>query len=247
MSNAPASLGGAKEALGFCRQGQPPGSGATPLISMLRELAATDPRADVVWIHLSRTPDELPFTGDLSHLQAFMPNLTVAMAVSQPTPGWFGYRGRLTRRLLSAAAPDLARRDVFCCGPSGFMDEVKLIFAAEGGRKDAFHIEEFGPRALVAATEKTGEAVDAGPMHRLLIGERAIEVRGDETILQAALRQRAVIPYGCCQGMCGTCRVSLVEGEVTMQHNGGLSAEEEAQRYILACSSQPRSDVMIAL
>jgi ferredoxin len=47
--------------------------------------------------------------------------------------------------------------------------------------------------------------------------------------------------------MCGTCRVALVEGSVEMRHEGGISPEEEAQGYILACSSRPRSDVTIAL
>ena len=76
---------------------------------------------------------------------------------------------------------------------------------------------------------------------------KTFKARADETLLEAATRQNVVIPCGCASGMCGTCRVSLVEGEVTMQHEGGISAEEEAQGYILACSSRPRSDVTIAL
>ena len=76
-----------------------------------------------------------------------MPNLSgLDRRSSHATPGWFGLRGRLSRRLVSVAIPDFARRDVFCCGPAAFMDETRLVHVAEGGRKEAFHTEAFGPR-----------------------------------------------------------------------------------------------------
>ena len=46
-----------------------------------------------------------------------------------------------SRTLLAAALPDLGRREVFCCGPRGFMTEARLIHAAEGGDKAQFHTE----------------------------------------------------------------------------------------------------------
>jgi ferredoxin len=72
-------------------------------------------------------------------------------------------------------------------------------------------------------------------------------VRADETILQAALRQGVIIPCGCGQGMCGTCRVTKVRGEIMMNHQGGLAPEEEQSGYILACSTKLLSDAEIRL
>ena len=41
--------------------------------------------------------------------------------------------------------PDLASRDVLCCGPAGFMDEVRRVHAAEGGDPRRFQVEHFAP------------------------------------------------------------------------------------------------------
>lgn len=215
------------------------GSGATPLMAMLRDLAARDPEADVVWYHAARTPSDMLFLGALTALQALMPRLRVVVAVSRAAPGWFGLVGRTSRRLLSVAVPDLSRRSVFCCGPTPFMTDVKLIHAAEGGSLAMFHTEHFGPVEHERSPDRVDEAASAS--HRLTIGDRALDVGMEETILQAALRSGIVIPCGCGRGLCGTCRMARVFGDIAMTHQGGLSPEEEAAGLILACSSRLRS------
>ncbi|MGQ3027177.1 MAG: 2Fe-2S iron-sulfur cluster-binding protein [Ferrovibrionaceae bacterium] len=220
------------------------GSGASPLMAMLRHLAATAPGTDVAWFHAARDEEEVVFARELTALQRQLPKLSVSVVLSRPGPGWFGYRGRLGRRLLSVAIPDFARRRVYCCGPDGFMQAARLIHAAEGGAKDDFHIEHFGaapkaPDVLVGETDASTVEVT--------LGERSFPVAPTETILEAATRRQIVIPCGCASGICGTCRVKIVTGEVTMRHNGGLSPEDEAAGYILACSSRPRTDVTITL
>ena len=222
------------------------GSGATPLMAMLRHLARSEPGADVAWFHAARSPDEILFAAELARIQEIMPNLTASIAVSRPLPGWFGLRGRPTRRLLSVVVPDLASRDVFCCGPAAFMAEVRLIHAAEGGRRETFHIEAFGPAAPVAAHGDAVLAPDNGSFELLCDG-RVVTVRNHETILQACLRQGLIIPCGCGQGLCGTCRVRRLSGTVVMKHHGGLDPEEERAGYILACSSRLASDARISL
>ncbi|SEK52338.1 Ferredoxin-NADP reductase [Bosea lupini] len=221
------------------------GSGASPLMAMLRHLAATKPDIDVYWLHAARTPRDILFAREFAALQARMPNLKVAMLASRPEPGWFGFAGRLGRRLVSVALPDYGRREVFCCGPAGFMEEARLIHAAEGGARELFHVEHFGAVAAVPPPPVPADAPVEGYAVRL--GGKHFTARPGETLLQAATRQTIVIPCGCASGMCGTCRVTLVEGSVEMRHEGGISPEEEAQGYILACSSRPRSDVTIAL
>lgn len=221
------------------------GSGASPLMAMLRHLAATAPQSDIAWLHAARTPADILFAAELIQLQRQMPNLKVAMLVSRPEPGWFGFTGRLNRRLVSVALPDFGRREVFCCGLTGFMDEARLIHAAEGGKRDLFHVEHFGAIAPAAPPPTPIDAREDG--FAIRFDGKAFTARAHETLLEAATRQNVAIPCGCASGMCGTCRVSLVEGEVAMHHEGGISAEGEARGYILACSSRPRSDVTISL
>jgi len=221
------------------------GSGATPMMAMLRHLAETDPEADLAWFHAARDPAEVLFARELAELQARMPNLAVAISVSRAAPGWFGYRGRVSRGRLASALPDLGRRQVFCCGPQGFMQEVRLIHAAEGGARAQFHTESFGGVAPAAAP--IAEAAPEGPGFGLTVNGRAIGIRADETLLQASLRQGVIIPCGCGEGICGTCMVQLVSGRVDSRPNGGLTPEEAAKGYVLACSTRAASDVEIRL
>lgn len=218
------------------------GSGATPLMSMLRTLADAGEVADVGWVHAARRPADLLFAGELAALQRAMPALAVSFVVSQPDPGWFGYRGRVGRRLLSVIAPDLAERHVLCCGPAGFMDEVRRVHAAEGGEPARFQVEHFAP-ALPPAESQI--ALAPGEGFTVAVAGHAFQALASETVLQAAARQNVVIPCGCGGGMCGTCRLRLREGTVDMRHAGGLSREEEAAGWILACSSRPRSDLVL--
>lgn len=221
------------------------GSGAAPLMAMLRFMAARMPDADVAWFHAAKSATDILFASELARLQTAMPRLAVTVALSRPGPGWFGYRGRTTRRMLSTAVPDFGRREVYCCGPAGFMDDVRLIHAAEGGGLEHFHVENFGP-VTPPATAEAASAETNAEAFKVRLGERSFAVRAGETLLAAATRQVVVIPCGCASGMCGTCLTKLLDGTVEMNHQGGISAEEEADGYILACCSRPLSDLVIA-
>lgn len=220
------------------------GSGATPMMSMLRWLADRREATDVAYVHVARTPEDLLFRTELEELQRGMPNLQIAFAVTAPPEGWTGHGGRLTRPLLKSMVPDAATRETFCCGPTGFMSATEQIYLAEGGDATRFHTETFGAATPDVATDVVAPGPDGGPL-TLLFGDRAIPGDPDLTVLAAALAGGLVIPTGCRNGICGTCRLQLRRGEVDMQHNGGLSEREEREGFILACCSKPRSDLVL--
>jgi ferredoxin len=72
-----------------------------------------------------------------------------------------------------------------------------------------------------------------------------IACRADENVLDAALAAGLRLASSCSQGMCGTCKVSKLAGEVDMNHNGGIRPREIAQDKILICCSTPLSDLTI--
>jgi len=63
----------------------------------------------------------------------------------------------------------------------------------------------------------------------------------DESILDAALRAGADLPYACKGGVCATCRCKVLEGEVDMAINYSLEADEVAKGYVLSCQALPKS------
>jgi len=79
------------------------------------------------------------------------------------------------------------------------------------------------------------------------INGRRVAVEPGETLLQAALRQGIDFPHRCRVGGCGTCRCRLAEGEVRSLTDASylLTASDIERGFILACQSQPRSDVRV--
>ena len=59
--------------------------------------------------------------------------------------------------------------------------------------------------------------------------------RTDETILNAALRNGLNPPSSCTEGVCGTCKSTVVSGTVDMAHAGGIRPREIAEHKILIC------------
>lgn len=58
-------------------------------------------------------------------------------------------------------------------------------------------------------------------------------VNDDETILEAALREHYVLPYGCRNGACGACKGKVVDGTVDMGKfaESSLTPEERGRRH----------------
>ena len=72
-------------------------------------------------------------------------------------------------------------------------------------------------------------------------------VHDDETILDAALREGHVIPYGCRNGACGTCKGTVLAGTVDygIHQDSALTDVDKRLGLALFCQAKPRSDLVI--
>jgi CDP-4-dehydro-6-deoxyglucose reductase, E3 len=86
-------------------------------------------------------------------------------------------------------------------------------------------------------------------MHKVTVqpSERAFEVQEGESVLTAALRQDLVLPYGCRNGACGSCKAKIVEGRVDygVYQKKALTEDEKAQGKALLCQARPLTDLVI--
>lgn len=78
------------------------------------------------------------------------------------------------------------------------------------------------------------------------LGE-SIEVEEGQTLLDAALRQGLWLPHACCHGLCGTCKVQVLEGEADLGDASpfALMDFERDEGMVLACCATAASDVVI--
>lgn len=76
---------------------------------------------------------------------------------------------------------------------------------------------------------------------------QTIEIEEDQTILDAALRAGIYLPHACCHGLCATCKVQVLEGEVDHGEAStfALMDFEREEMKTLACCAIPQSDIVI--
>nr|WP_141014642.1 2Fe-2S iron-sulfur cluster-binding protein [Nocardioides sambongensis] len=64
-------------------------------------------------------------------------------------------------------------------------------------------------------------------------------------MLAAAAAAGVRLPTGCAQGLCGTCKSTLLTGDVDMRHAGGIRPREVAAGRFLPCCSTPIGDIVV--
>ncbi|MFM5907695.1 MAG: NADH:ubiquinone reductase (Na(+)-transporting) subunit F [Novosphingobium sp.] len=74
-----------------------------------------------------------------------------------------------------------------------------------------------------------------------------LEIEDGQTILDAALRAGVYLPHACCHGLCATCKITVVDGEV--EHGDASSFAlmdfEREEGKTLACCATAQSDIVI--
>ncbi|MFJ9123753.1 2Fe-2S iron-sulfur cluster-binding protein [Streptomyces sp. NPDC102340] len=218
------------------------GSGVTPLMSMTRALYDLAHPVDVVFVHSARTFDDIIFRRELDFIAAASPNFRMRHVLDD-------HGEQLNARMLRSFAPDLAEREVFTCGPAGYMRVVREMLASEGFDMAHHHEESFTFETPVPAEPESdpnaGTGLVTGFKVQLARTGRTIECDAETPVLAAAAREGITLPASCAQGMCGTCKTTLLSGSVDMRHAGGIRPREIANNKILLCCSTPREDLVI--
>ncbi|MFC3073227.1 hybrid-cluster NAD(P)-dependent oxidoreductase [Shinella pollutisoli] len=224
------------------------GSGVTPMMSMLRWFNDCAPWTDVAFINCARRPEEIIFRKELELLGGKMPGLSLGFMIEERSSreSWFGHMGRIDAVRLPLLSPDFHEREVFCCGPEPFMRAVRSMLESAGFDMAHYHQESFGAPPVETPPAAVPDQADAAAM-AIRFSDSGVEGRclPGQTVLQAARANGVRISAACEFGLCGTCRVRKVSGEVEMSHNGGILDEEIAEGYILACCSKPLSPLEI--
>lgn len=223
------------------------GSGITPVMSMLREIADTAEVADVVFLHAGRTPQDFVFRDELALLAGRIKGLRLFLLPEAlgAEPSWPSLSGRISAELLALAVPDIAERVVMCCGPAPFMAAARTIAASLGVPQGRYLEESFDAAVLEAPVHEVAPPASTTFTVRFAKQNRTIEVGAEQTVLSCAKKAGIRIPSSCANGICGTCKSRLVSGSVDMTHGGGIRQREIDAGMFLPCCSRPLSDLVI--
>jgi len=228
------------------------GSGITPMMAIISSTLAQESTSQFTLIYGNRSSQSMMFRQALADLKDKYPQrLQLIPVFSQETVDSDLLQGRIDAEKLQALAKTLVDfsliDEAFICGPESMMDEAESTLKTLGLAADAIHVERFntGTRRVVRALSP--ESSEQTFTLRLDGRDRALTInQEDDSLLDAALRQGADLPYACKGGVCATCKCKLVQGKVDMAVNYSLEPDELAAGYILSCQSVPLTkDVII--
>jgi ferredoxin-NADP reductase/MOSC domain-containing protein YiiM len=235
------------------------GIGATPVLAMLHALAANRSTRQIFWLHSARDRQHHPFASEARSLIGKLPNAREHVCYSRPsaddkTGEHFDSAGRLSRSVFDEIGiPRDA--DVYLCGPSLFMADMKETVAAFGVAPQQIHAEIFsGDNSKtpggIRATHKTphlpADQDNTGP--RVSFARSGIAAHWNASKYQSILElaEACAVPalWSCRTGVCHNCESGLVSGTVVY---GPEPLEKPATGNLLICCSQPIRDVVIDL
>ena len=126
---------------------------------------------------------------------------------------------------------------LYACGPKGFLDAI--VAAAGRWPEGTVHFERFSalPRELVGAGE---------PFEMVLQSSgQVITVAEGQTALSALRDAGHAIRAQCEAGICGTCRVKVVDG--TIVHKDAILSARERADTMMVCVSRAAGRITVAL
>jgi len=221
------------------------GSGVTPMLSMLKAMTDHALNNDIVFLHSAKTTQDIIARDEVAALANLHGQCKVHYTLTRNAPPtWQDYQSHLNEEMLHNI-PDITEREVMVCGPEAFREQAKNRLFALGLPEQQFHFESFGQRLTPAPNV---EEQKSRPKNvNILFDSWGKSVKGNthETLLEQGESAGLILPHSCRGGMCGSCRVKLVSGEVEQLADDGLMTDEKEQGFVLACSSIPTSDVVI--
>lgn len=230
------------------------GSGITPVFSIMKTVLLTEPNSRFTLFYGNQRTDSIIFKEAIEGLKnQFLNRLSVYYLLSREHTGSDLFSGRIDRDRCRTFFDKLIRLEdideCFLCGPEEMILSVREELMEHGIQREQIHLELFG-----TTTAKTRKKVDTTADSDFKT-DVSIQLDGNivqfqitnpnESVLDAALRNGADLPFACKGGVCCTCRAKLEEGEAEMAVNYALEPDEVEAGFVLTCQSYPKSERIV--
>ena len=235
------------------------GIGATPVLAMLEALAAARSTRQVLWLHGARDRQHHPFASEVRRLTLGLPHGRCYVCYSAPDSRDkigedFDATGHLSHSVFDAVGfPREA--DIYLCGPTLFMAEMKEALATVGVKPERIHVEIFNGGesltpgvvgAVTRAPHLPADDADTGPLVSFARSGIAAHWNASayQSVLELAEACDVPVRWSCRTGVCHNCESGLVSGTVVYEPE---PLDQPAGGNVLVCCSRPIGDVVIDL
>lgn len=199
------------------------GIGITPMLSLAR------------WMHVHGVPFDLHYFARSAEEAAFLPLLQERCPENLHSHLGLGAanHGDVLRTEF-ARIPEGSH--IYMCGPAGFMDLVREI-GAEFVAPEAIHEEAFHAAEQPDASHNSAFEVE--------FEDEVYQVSADQAIVEVLQANGVEVDTSCEEGICGTCIMTVLEGEPDHRDNVLTASEKEAGDQMAVCVSRAKSDRLV--
>lgn len=201
------------------------GIGVTPILSIADDLKTRGVPFELHYVYALMSPDA--FAGFIG-ASSFAENTSYYFESSKDNQ-------LLNPATLFADRPEDTQ--LFICGADWWMDPIVNLAKQKGWNDERIHIERFTAKLAAPVLDKVFKV-------KIASTGAVYEIPGDKTIT-ALLEEKGVkVPTSCEQGLCGTCKIKVLEGEID-HRDKRLTPEQRAEGYLLACVSRGKGDQLV--
>jgi ferredoxin-NADP reductase/MOSC domain-containing protein YiiM len=235
------------------------GIGSTPVLAMLYALAGAHSTRQVLWLHAARDGQHHPFEAEVRRLMLALTHSRSYVCYSRPGARDkmgedFDAAGHLSRSIFDKVGVP-CEADVYLCGPTRFMADMKEALTTLGVAPERIHVEMFNGSepmtpgvvgATTGAPHLPKDEADTGPLVSFARSGIAAHWKASayQSILELAEACDVPVRWSCRTGVCHSCESGLVSGAVVY---GPEPLDKPADGNVLVCCAQPIRDVAIDL
>jgi ring-1,2-phenylacetyl-CoA epoxidase subunit PaaE len=233
------------------------GSGITPVLSIIKTTLHTEPGSTFTLVYGNRNKNSIIFKEELEALKdKYIERFRIYHILSRERTDVPLNEGRIDAQKLELLFNKLINiescDEFFLCGPEEMIFTAKDFLEKHKVPANKIHFELFTIPGVKQSTVQTTikKELDEGPQATV-----SVKVDGilfdfklgyeSNSILDAALKEGADLPFACKGGVCCTCKAKLLEGEVKMDVNWGLEPDEVEAGFILTCQSHPTTERVV--
>jgi len=231
------------------------GSGITPIFSIIKTTLLTEPNSSFTLVYGNKNRHSIIFKEALEALKnRFMDRLSIVYILSREKTDSAINFGRIDAEKCEALCNSLIdpkkAAAIFLCGPETMIFDVKNVLQKIGVDEKKIHFELFATSKAKKNVADIGVKLTNKAQSNVTVKQDGISFDFNvpfegESILEAALKSGADLPFACKGGVCCTCKAKLIEGEVDMDVHYGLEQEEIEHGFILTCQSHPRTEKVV--
>lgn len=235
------------------------GSGITPVYSVLKTVLKASALNHVTLVFCNRNEASIIYRKEIDQWAKEYPTrLDVVHVLSKPAVDWTGHTGRISRELVAELVEmptgGPVHREYYLCGPTDFMNVVKLALMEHGVQKELIRIEDFAQDLHKPGVKTDDSWTLIGPGPKSEVPEKIIAELNGEVIEVAAKQGTSILetlleaghqpPYSCMDGACMACLGKIQEGRVYQEDPGILTDDNIKNCESLTCQAKPLSRIV---